>query len=124
MRQSKGFVLASEAETFGCVLMEAMACGCPVLTTRVGGIPAVVREGDGLFADVGNIEQIAAGMGRLLDGAHDLQLERISRETLERFGQATVGRMLHNLHALATQASLNADGVETTPSRTAHKVIG
>jgi len=124
MRQSKGFVLASDAETFGCVLMEAMACGCPVLTTRVGGIPAVVREGDGLFADVGNIEQIAAGMGRLLDGAHDLQLERISRETVDRFGQATVGRMLHNLHVMATKVSLKVDGVGTTSSRTAHKVTG
>ena len=31
MRQSRGFVMASDAETFGCVLMEAMACGSPGL---------------------------------------------------------------------------------------------
>lgn len=124
MRQSKGFVLTSDAETFGCVLMEAMACGCPVLTTRVGGIPAVVREGEGLFAEVGNVDQIASGMRRLLDDKHDVDLERISRETLERFGRAAVGRLLHNLHVMATKSRLTVNGVETTSPRTAHKVIG
>ena len=117
MRRSSGFVLPSDAETFGCVLMEAMACGCPVLTTRVGGIPAVVREGEGLFADVGNIDQMAAGMGRLLDGTHGLDLERISRETLARFDKAAVGRVLHQEHVLAAETRQRCDGVETMVPR-------
>jgi glycosyltransferase involved in cell wall biosynthesis len=101
MRRACGFVFPSEAETFGCVLMEAMACGCPVLTTRVGGIPAVVREGEGLFVEVGNIDQIAAGMLRLLDGTHGLDMASISRSTRERFNHATIGRMLHEGHLRA-----------------------
>jgi glycosyltransferase involved in cell wall biosynthesis len=98
MRRSSGFILVSDAETFGCVLMEAMACGCPVLTTRVGGIPAVVRDGDGLFTEVGDINQVARGMQRLLDGTHGLELERISHETRTRFGHETVGGLLHKEH--------------------------
>jgi len=101
MRRACGFVFPSEAETFGCVLMEAMACGCPVLTTRVGGIPAVVREGEGLFVEVGNIDQIQEGMIRLLDGAYGLDTARISRETRERFSHQTVGRILHEEHLRA-----------------------
>lgn len=112
MRQSCGFVLASEAETFGCVLMEAMASGCPVLTTRVGGIPAVVRDREGLFAEVGNIEQIAAGMDRLLRGDHRLDLDRISRETSVRFSRSAVGRILHDEHAEAAQSRLGAGYVD------------
>jgi glycosyltransferase involved in cell wall biosynthesis len=103
MRQSRGFVLASDAETFGCVLMEAMACGCPVLTTRVGGIPAVVRSGEGITVEVGNIEQIAEGMGRLLDESHGLDLDRISHETRERFSRKSVGLILHRAHLEATK---------------------
>lgn len=103
MRMSAGFVMASDAETFGCVLMEAMACGCPVLTTKIGGIPAVVREGDGLFVDVGNVSQIAAGMEKLLNGTHGLHLERISRETQVRFSHSTIGQLLHNEHDLAAK---------------------
>jgi glycosyltransferase involved in cell wall biosynthesis len=101
MRCSAGFVLPSEAETFGCVLMEAMACGCPVLTTRVGGIPAVVRDGEGLFVEVGNIDEIAQGMIRLLSGSHGLDLKRISDQTRDRFSYTAVGRILHEEHLSA-----------------------
>lgn len=107
MRQASGFVLASDAETFGCVLMEAMACGCPVLTTRIGGIPAVVREGEGLFAEVGNIDHIAQGMLALLDGTHGLDLPRISVETCRRFSRAVVGRILHEEHVNAARRTFD-----------------
>src|SRR5581483_10331193 len=103
LRRAAGFVLASDAETFGCVLMEAMACGCPVVTTRVGGIAAVVREGEGLFVDVGNVEQLAAGMRRVLDGTHGLDIGRIAWETGQRFSHAAVGRILHHEHALVSR---------------------
>jgi glycosyltransferase involved in cell wall biosynthesis len=106
MRLSCGFVFPSEAETFGCVLMEAMACGCPVLTTQVGGIPAVVRNGEGLFAVVGNIEQIANGMRQLLDGTHGLDVERISCETRTRFSHETIGRILHEEYRKVLSESL------------------
>jgi len=105
MRRASGFVLPSEAETFGCVLMEAMACGCPVLTTRIGGIPAVVREGEGLFVEVGDVDQITEGMIRLLDGTHGLDMARISRETPQRFSREAVGRILHAEHLRAARAS-------------------
>src|SRR5262249_24720122 len=98
----------SEAETFSCALMEAMACGCPVLTTQVGGIPAVVREGEGLFVEVGNIDQIQEGMIRLLDGAHRLDTARISRESRDRFSHQTVGRILQEEHLRAATAGARA----------------
>jgi L-malate glycosyltransferase len=108
MRWGRGFVLPSAFETFGCVLMEAMACGCPVLTTRVGGIPAVVRKGEGLFVQVGNIDQIAAGMIHLIDGSHGLDMARISRETRERFSHETVGQILHDVHLQVAQQHVDA----------------
>lgn len=105
MRRAAGYAHASCTETFGCVLMEAMACACPVLTTRVGGIPAVVREREGLFVDVGNIDQIAEGMNSLLDGVHGLDMPRISVEMRERFGYKSVGRLLHEEYLKAASVT-------------------
>jgi glycosyltransferase involved in cell wall biosynthesis len=39
------FVYASETETMGNVVLEAMACGTPVVAPRAGGIPSLVEEG-------------------------------------------------------------------------------
>jgi glycosyltransferase involved in cell wall biosynthesis len=39
------FVMPSETETLGLVLLEAMASGCPVVAVRAGGIPDAVEDG-------------------------------------------------------------------------------
>ena len=42
-------VLASRAETYGMVIIEALARGVPVITTEVGGIPEALGHGaDGI----------------------------------------------------------------------------
>ncbi|NLP06185.1 glycosyltransferase family 4 protein [Candidatus Fermentibacteria bacterium] len=105
LRRCRGFVFPSSAETFGCALMEAMACGCPVLTTRVGGIPHVAREGEGIFVEAGDIGAIAEGMIALLDGTHGLDTDAVARSVLERFGRPAVGRIIHCYHLAAVSGS-------------------
>jgi glycosyltransferase involved in cell wall biosynthesis len=39
------FVYASETETMGNVVLEAMACGCPVVAPNAGGIPSLLTHG-------------------------------------------------------------------------------
>jgi L-malate glycosyltransferase len=53
-------LLLSEKESFGLVLLEAMACGVPGVGTNVGGIPEVIDHGEnGFIAPLGDITAIA-----------------------------------------------------------------
>lgn len=49
MQKSDGFVLFSNVENQPVVLLEALCCGLPVIATRVGAIPQVIDESNGLL---------------------------------------------------------------------------
>ncbi len=53
-------LLLSEKESFGLVLLEAMACGVPVIGTNIGGIPEVIVDGEtGYMVELGDPESVA-----------------------------------------------------------------
>jgi glycosyltransferase involved in cell wall biosynthesis len=46
---SDAFVYASETETMGNVILEAMACGLPVIAANAGGVTSLVQHGSDGF---------------------------------------------------------------------------
>lgn len=61
-------VLSSRTEGLPMALLEGMANGLPVVATRVGEIPAVVRDGDtGLLVQPDGDSEIAAAISELLE---------------------------------------------------------
>lgn len=53
-------LLLSEKESFGLVLLEAMACGVPGIGTNIGGIPEVVDHGtNGYLVELGDVDAVA-----------------------------------------------------------------
>ena len=68
------FVLPSEYEAFGIVLLEAMACKVPCVATRVGGMPEVVRDGtDGLLVEYKDAKGLAKALIRLFSDFEERQ---------------------------------------------------
>jgi glycosyltransferase involved in cell wall biosynthesis len=73
------FVFPSETDTFGLVLLEAMASGCSVVAARAGGIPDVVREErDGLLYAPGDEAALVAAVRRVIESSAERQLMRWS----------------------------------------------
>ncbi|MBE2272456.1 MAG: glycosyltransferase family 1 protein [Anaerolinea sp.] len=60
------FTFPSALETFGLVVVEAMAAGLPVVSSRVGGVRDVVEEGvTGYTFDVNDIDGLIDGVARI-----------------------------------------------------------
>lgn len=81
-------LLISKKESFGLVLLEAMACGVPCIGTNVGGIPEVITDGKtGFVCKVGNVEEIAnKALSILLDDElHHKFAENALKEVSDQF---------------------------------------
>jgi len=77
----------TEYETFGQVLIEAMAFYIPVIGSKVGGIPEVITDGaNGLLVPPGDRSALAACLRRLAgDGDLRRKMAREGRRRVERF---------------------------------------
>jgi glycosyltransferase involved in cell wall biosynthesis len=67
LRGCEVFVLPSRAESFGIVILEAMACKRPVIATTVGGIPEIITNGEnGLLVPPDDATALAGALRRVL----------------------------------------------------------
>lgn len=94
--QSDAFVFASSCETFGQILLEAMASGLPIACAERSAMPELLGDA-GLYFDPENPNDIAAALERLLgrpalreqlaccayERAHAYSWQRCARETCE-----------------------------------------
>jgi glycosyltransferase involved in cell wall biosynthesis len=88
MTNADCFVLSSKYETFGVVLIEALACGTPVIATRCGGPEDIVNDSNGILVDVDNIEQMQDAMSYMFVHANDFNTEHFRNEVQFKFGSA------------------------------------
>jgi glycosyltransferase involved in cell wall biosynthesis len=98
------FVLPSYSETYGLVLIEAMAMGKPVVATDAGGVPEIVEDGrDGLLVPPRDEKALADAIVRILkDPSLQSSFSNQARkDALERFDAARcVDQLVRLLDAL------------------------
>jgi len=69
-------VHAGAQETFGLIVLEAMACGRPVVAANSGGLAELVVPGTGIVAAPRDAGALAAGV----DAAYDADIEKMGRQ--------------------------------------------
>lgn len=82
-------VLPSISDTFGMVILEAMAAGVPVIASENTAAPDVVRDGiDGFVVPIRDSDSIAVHLERFLEDSE--LLEEMSREARSRSAEFSV----------------------------------
>lgn len=92
------FVLPSRYETFGVVLVEALAMGVPVIATRCGGPEDIVTDANGLLVPVDDVDSLAMAMKRLHDSRTHYDPALIRENCRARFGPEAVSKKWHDIY--------------------------
>ena len=88
--QSNVFVLASKAETFGVVVIEAMARAIPVISSDIAGTREIINESNGILFREGDQSALTESMKNMVRNYDIYQPAKIRDEIKTRFGPDAV----------------------------------
>jgi len=92
VRQSTALILFSSYETFGCVIIEANACGIPVIVSDIPTFHETVTAGiNGVFAKANNVNDLAEKMIGVAAGIVSFNKETIAAGS-EKYSYEKVGK--------------------------------
>ncbi len=96
------FVSASETESFGLAIAEAMAAGTSVVATATEGAQEIIEDQKtGLLVPIGNVERIAEAIATLL--AHEERRKEIAAQAREAVAaKFSLRRMVDEIEAIYT----------------------
>lgn len=98
MSRSDFFVLPSLFETFGCVLIEAMACGKPIIATNIGGPDEIVTQQTGILVKPADPSALKDAIEYMLDNYWKYSSEDIAKYAAENYGIEAIGRKLDRIY--------------------------
>jgi len=98
MNDCDAFVLASRAETFGVVYIEAMSAGLPVIATTCGGPEEFVTEGNGILIPTENEEKLTEALIKMRQTARKYDRQAISEETRKKFAPQTIASQITEVY--------------------------
>jgi D-inositol-3-phosphate glycosyltransferase len=117
------FVLSSNEEGLGIVILEAMASGLPVISTACGGPATAISDGvTGILTPIGDAQALARAMEcLLLDTEGRARMAREARKTaIERFSLAASGKVFLDQY----DNLLNGPLSESSKQRTVEPALG
>lgn len=99
MQQCDALILYSRFETFGCVLIEANACGIPVIVSKLHVFNEIVEEGvNGTFAEGENPNALAEKIKEFVVQRNNFNKNSIAETAAEKYNYKKVGQQFFDLY--------------------------
>jgi glycosyltransferase involved in cell wall biosynthesis len=93
------YVLPSHRESFGIVLVEALASGRPVIATRCGGPETIVNDANGLLVEPKDPEGLSRALEIMLNRARQYDPRQLRQEFMARYSRPAVVSALDSIYA-------------------------
>ncbi|WP_276663078.1 glycosyltransferase [Syntrophomonas wolfei] len=98
LQQVDVFVLPSLYETFGVVIIEALASGKPVIATKCGGPECVVTDLNGLLVPRNDVESLADALVKMKECLKLYDPSLIRQDCIDRFSAKEVTKQLEIIY--------------------------
>jgi glycosyltransferase involved in cell wall biosynthesis len=98
-QNADALVVSSMKETFGCVLIEAMACGKPVVATACGGPEGIVNPRVGVLVQPRSTEELARGLTQVISNLENYNPDEIRHYAIEKYSLQAIAKTLSNIYA-------------------------
>ncbi|MCS4447536.1 glycosyltransferase [Clostridium botulinum] len=98
IKRNDFLVLPSIKETFGCVLIEAMACGKPVLATKSGGPNEFVNNNVGILVEPKNEKALEEGIDLIIKRYDTFDPEYIRKYVVDNYSYNIIGQKIRKVY--------------------------
>lgn len=106
IRQSTALILFSSYETFGCVIIEANACGVPVIVSDIPVFHETVKQAtNGIFVEPGNIDALALAMKQAIKSNSHWDRNAVSANAAALYSYSVIGKQFLNWYEEIIQHS-------------------
>ena len=111
------FVHPGQHETFGLVVLEAMACGLPVLGVAGGGVAELVDPDTGLLTESGSSAMLAEGISALFDSDMEGMGRRARQKAVSQYAwERIMPRLMRHYETLLGSGQTWAGEIASLPS--------
>ena len=87
MQNCSFFVLTSNYETFGIVIIEALSCGKPVVSTKCVGPEEIINDTNGLLVEKENVKSLSKGLVYMYKNINNYNSKQIRENCVNLYGE-------------------------------------